>query len=128
MRLAIQFAKQDARLDAGATCLGIDVNPLHAGQVDDDAAVAQGAAAHVVTAAAYRDEQPVFAREAHRGDDVRQSGASGDQPRTLVDAGVPDPPRGLVLGVAVPDHCAAEGGEKWFERRSVKGFSPGVGQ
>ncbi len=104
VRLAIEFAQQHARLDTGAACLGIDVNPLHAGQVDDHAAVAQGAAAHVVATAAYRHEEPVFAREAHRSDDVCQPGAAGDQPRTLVDAGVPDPPRGLVLGVAVPDH------------------------
>ena len=124
VRLAIQFAEQHARLDAGAACCGIDVNALHAGQVDDDAAVAQGAAAHVVTTAAYRDEQSVFAREAHRGDDVRQSRASGDEPRTLVDAGVPDPPRGLVLGVAVPDHCARKAARNGSSVVAVKGFSP----
>ena len=59
VRLAIQFAKQHARLDAGAACPGVDMNALHTGQVDDDAAVAQGAAAHVVSTAAYRHEQPV---------------------------------------------------------------------
>src|SRR5215218_6298959 len=103
VRLAIQLAQQHARLDARAACDGIDVNALHAGQVDDHAAVAQRAATHVVTAAAYRYQQPVFPGEPHRGDDVRQPRAAGNQGGTFVDTPVPDLPCGVVLRIALTD-------------------------
>ena len=99
--------KEHARLDAGAACLGIDVNALPARQVDDHAAGAQGAAAHGVAPAAYHHQEPVFTRERHRGDDVRQSRAAGDHARAPADACVPGLARGLVIGVAVANHGAA---------------------
>jgi hypothetical protein len=95
-------------------------------EVDDHAAVAQGAPAHVVAAPADRDEQAVFARKADRRDDVGQAGAAGDQPRPPVDAGVPYPARGIVLAVAVKDECPAEGGAKWLERRGIEGCRAGA--
>ena len=103
---AIEIAEQDARLDADASGPRVHVDALHAREVDDQPAVAERAAADVVSASADRDEEVVVAREVDRRDDVRQSGTARDQPRALVDAGVPDPARDIVIGVGGPDDRA----------------------
>ena len=108
MGLAIELAEEHPRLHAHAACARVDVDALHAREIDHEAAVAQRAPADVVAAAAHRDEEVVLAGEPHRGDHVRQPRAARDQPGMLVDAGVPDPPRLLVLGVAGANQPAAE--------------------
>ena len=102
MRLAIELAERDAWLYANAARCWIDVNALHPRQIDHQAAVAQRAPAHIVSAAAYGDEQPVLTREANRGNHIRQAGAAGDQPGALVDAGIPYASGGVVVGITMP--------------------------
>ena len=83
MGFAIEIAEHDARLDADASGPRVHVDALHAREVDDQPAVAERAAADVVSASADRDEKVLVAREVDRRDDVRQSGTARDQPGRL---------------------------------------------
>ena len=65
----------------------------------------------VVAAAADGQQQAVVAGEADRRRDVVGVGAAGDQRRPLVDHGVVDRARLVVVGVAGPDQPAPEPGE-----------------
>ena len=95
------------------------MNALHAGQVDDHAAVAHRSSADVVSAASNRHEQAVLAREPHGRDDVGQPGAAGDQAGIFVDAGVPDPSRVVVLRIAGADDRAAERADEGLQAGGV---------
>ena len=57
--LAIEIAKRGAALDADGALRGIDMDGAHPRQVDDDAIVAKGTAADVVTSASDGGEQAV---------------------------------------------------------------------
>jgi hypothetical protein len=72
----------------------------HAGQVDHQPVVAQGAARNVVAAAAHRQRQAVVARKRHAGEHVGSAGAAHDQRRTAIDHRVPDRPGSVILRVA----------------------------
>ena len=126
--LAIELAEQDPRLGANALRPRIDVNALHAGEVDDHAAVAHRAAADVVSAASNRHEQAVLAREPHGRDDVGQPGAAGDHAGIFVDAGIPDPACDVVLRVAGANDGAAERAGEGLQAGGVNLDSGGVDQ
>src|SRR5689334_7469742 len=70
LRLAIEVGPEHARLRADDTGDRVDADALHARQIDHQTAVAYRLAGDAVTAAFYRDEQIMLARELHRRDDV----------------------------------------------------------
>src|SRR5215470_18528740 len=105
--LAIDVAEGGAALDARRAAFRIDEHAAHGREIDDDAIVAQRAAADVVAAAAHGDEQFLGARELHGVDDIGRAGAAGDEAGVLVDARVPNFARPVVGGVAGPDHGPA---------------------
>src|SRR5207245_4233053 len=100
--------KESATVDVSHPSLGIDRQPAHAGQVDDDAAVAGAESRHAVPTAADRHDQVLLSGEANGGDDIVNTGAASDESGTLVRHGVPDDARGVVLGVVRPDDLAGE--------------------
>ena len=79
-----------------------------AGEVDDEAVVADGMAGDVVAAAANRDRQIVLTRKADRDGDVLGAPAAGDCERTAVDQRVEGGPCLVVGAVALGDHLARE--------------------
>src|SRR5690606_16379107 len=117
LRLVVDVAPERAALHPRRARGGIDVHAAHRREVDDDAAVADGGARHVVASAAYGDLQVVVAGEAHGRDDVGSSDAAGDQARTPVDGAVPDRAGGIVVGVAGADQPAPEPGDLHGGRR-----------
>ena len=96
MRFTIEIAKRGAALDADGALRGIDMDGAHPRKVDDDAIVAKGTAADVVTSASDGGEQAVLAREVDGGDDVGESRAAGDERRPFVHARVPYATRSVV--------------------------------
>ena len=95
-RLAIELAPRDPALHASGPGLWIDVDPLHQGQVDHDAALADRATGDVVSATAHRDLEAVLFREGQGVDDVCRAAAPSDDRRPFVDKPVVDLPRVLV--------------------------------
>ncbi|HWC27071.1 MAG TPA: hypothetical protein VG474_10860 [Solirubrobacteraceae bacterium] len=102
----------------------VDAHAAHRRQVDDQAAVDDGGAGDVVSAAADGERQVVLGGEGDRGGDVAGVGAAGDERGALVDHAVPDAARGLVFGVAGGDHVA---GQALGERGGVVGQQDGHG-
>ena len=74
---AVEVAERGAPLGAGDAPLGIDLDPLHFGQVDDDAAVGEGQAGDVVAAASDRHRQAPFTGVVDGLDDVVGSSGPG---------------------------------------------------
>ena len=88
---------------------GLDVDAAHLRQVDDEAAVVDRVAGHVVAAALDRQQQALLAREVDRVDDVRGSSALHDQRRPAIDQPVPDRARIVIARIAgcqarLPEH------------------------
>ena len=79
---------------------GVDVDAAHLRQVDDEAAVVDRVAGHVVAAALDREQQVLLAREVDGVDDVRGAGALHDQRRLAVDQPVPDRARVVIARIA----------------------------
>jgi hypothetical protein len=91
-------------LGAGRAADGIDANPLHPREVNDEPTVASGVAHNVVTATANGDEELVGAGEIDSANHVSHSGAADDHAGMLVDHGVKNGARGIVACVAVTEH------------------------
>jgi hypothetical protein len=73
-----------------------------------------------VAPAAHRQKNPVLASEVHRGDDIGDPSAAGDERRFLVDHAVPDLAGLVVALVAGSDQLALQpglqvGNERFFE-------------
>ena len=104
---SVDLAPGGAGLHVGGAGGRVDVHGPHGGQVDDQAVVADGAAGHLVAAAADAHHGTVVAGDSYRLDDVGHVGAAGDHRGVAIDQPVPDP-AGLVVGgmVAVDDLAA----------------------
>jgi hypothetical protein len=104
-------------LGPGGAPLGIDVECLHVGAVEQDAAVAGAVAGEAVAAATDGQLQPRLAREFH---DARDVGGVGDPDdacgAALVEAAVEDRPGVVVAGVAGRDHPTVEGSAQLRDR------------
>ena len=78
----------------------IDPYTLHLGQVDHDAAIADGVAGHIMATSPHRHQQNVFPRKINARDNVGNTGAAGDQRRAPIYIGVPDLPLFIITFVA----------------------------
>ena len=105
----VDLAPGAAGLDPRRLGRGIDVDALHAAQVDADAAVDDRRAGHAVAAAVDRDRRARCSRASRdRGGDVVGARAPGDERRPAVDHAVEDGAGLVVAGVAVGEQRAAE--------------------
>ena len=99
----VDLAPGAAAAHANGARLRVDLDALQRREVDDDAVVARPQAGAVVAAAADGQEQVVVAGERDRLRDVGRARALRDQRRPLVDHGVVDLARLVVVGVFGPD-------------------------
>ena len=110
LRGTVQGAEHRAALHPGVPRDRIDGDTVERGEVDHEPAVRDGEAGDVVAAAADADLQVVLTGGAHRGDDVVDRGAPGDQFRAVVDHLVPDRPGGVVPAGAGSEDLTVEVG------------------
>ena len=106
--LGIVLAPGQTRLRPGDAPVGVDLEPLHGGQVDDQPAVDGAVAGRAVPAAAHRQRQIVGAGELDRRAHVVGVAGANDQRRVAIDRGVPDLAGLVVTGVAWPHDLAAQ--------------------
>ena len=90
VRFAVQIAQSRAHPVLEPWKLTIPRRPTASRKIDDKAVVAEGTAAHIVSAAADSGQQTVCASEVDSVDDVGDAGAAGDELRPLVNARIPD--------------------------------------
>jgi len=98
MRFAVELSEGRSTLYAYGLICFIDVDGPHAGEVYDNAVVAKGSSADIVATPAYSSEELVFAGEVDGFHHIGDAGASGNEPRVFIDAGIPDP-AGLWISV-----------------------------
>ncbi len=106
------LARGQAGLGPRETALGVDVQALHAAQVEDDPAFARAVAGEAVRTAADRQLEAGVASEDHRPRDVGGTGRLDDQRRVAIERPVVDEAGrvvGLVLGA--DDGAGEAGGE-----------------
>jgi hypothetical protein len=108
LRLTVKLAPQDAALGPCGAGLGVDADPLHRRQVNDHAAIIGAVTGGAVTPAAHRRQRALLARETDRVPHIRDAPAACHQRRAPVDVAVPDPPGGVITGIADPDHLTPE--------------------
>jgi len=95
----------------------IDADASERGEVDDEAAITGAEARDVVSAATNRHKQIVVTGESQRVQDVRRTGAPGDDGRPLVDEAVPHAPRLLVPDGVLDHHTSGQAtGERIYHR------------
>ena len=99
----IEVAPARASLDAGAPPHGVDLDPAHARQIDDEATVDDCVSRNVVTTGANGDGKGVVAREPDRTPHVRLPRAAHDQAWASVDHAV-EHTSGLVVCVVARAH------------------------
>ena len=119
LRLAVELTQQHARLGPCGSSLGIDADPSHLTEVDDQAAVHGRQAGEAVPPASHGDRESRPAPEPHGRDDVRHAGAPRDQGGAAVDRAVPDLPVLIVGGISGANDRSAEGGFEVAQRRLV---------
>ncbi len=107
-RRARVLAGSQTRLGPGGAPLGVDLEPLHVGQVDHDPALGRAVAGHAVAAASHGELQPVLAGVRDRSCDVVGVRDLDDRGRPAVDVAVEDGARLVVVGMAGLDHAALE--------------------
>ena len=90
MRGMIDIAPNASAADGDGASRGIDARVFDRREIDHQTVIANSQTACVVSAAADRDKQIVFAREIYAADDVCDIRAARDQPRLFVDHRVVD--------------------------------------
>ena len=103
-RRVVELAPQDAALRAKGLRGRIDVDPLHLGEVDHDAAVRDSTAGDVVAAAANGHLEPCLTGDREGGDDVGRSMRPNDHRRPFVDEPVVDGADCVVARVVRCEH------------------------
>jgi hypothetical protein len=108
LRGGIELAPRQAGAGECAAPIGIDLELLHAGHVDDETVVAHRPAGKAVTAGADRHAQAGGPPERHRRGHVGGALTPHDQRRTPIDHAVPDAARGVVLRIVGRDEGSAD--------------------
>src|SRR5262249_53738666 len=107
-RRPVQLFPGDTALCPDGPGCRVDADPLHAGQVDHQAAVRDSQARDAVAASAYGDLSSLLTAEIYRVHDVGNGKAPGDERRMLADQAVMDPAGPFVGRVRRPDQVAGE--------------------
>ena len=82
--LAVELAPGEPGLGTGDSRLRVHPNALHRREVYDDASVTRRVAGYRVASAAHRHHQFILAGKVHRGGDICNAGAAGDQRQSMV--------------------------------------------
>jgi hypothetical protein len=117
---AIQFAPGQAGLGADGAPRRIDLDLLHRREVDDEAAVADRIAGHVVAASPHCNQEVMRASELDDPDYIVRAGAARDQRRSPVDHPVPHRARRVIIWIACANEFAAQAGCEHLHSRPVK--------
>ena len=118
--LAVELAEQHPRLGPRRPGLGVDADPPHRREVDEDPVVTRRVPREAVPAAADGEGEAGPASEGERLHDVGDPSAPRDERRMSVDRPVPDPAVLVVAGVAGAKDVAAEGVLELGERGVVE--------
>ena len=118
LRLAVDIGERSARPDIHALGGRIDPDPAHWRQIDQQAAIAYGAAGDVVATATHRNEKLMLPRQVHGEHNVGRALAPDGKPRPAIDHCIPDRPRLVIAGIGRRACRAAQGGP---ERLKVLG-------
>jgi hypothetical protein len=105
---AIELGPGDTRANPRCPPLGVDVDPLHAANVDHEAVVDQRQPGHRVPAGAHGELEPLLAGEGERRDHVVRRGTASHQRRATFDHAVEQGARVRVLGGAGLVYGAAQ--------------------
>ena len=116
----IDVAPQGTALDTRRAFGGIDPDPAHFREIDDDPVVAHRGAGHVVTSAPYRDLEVATACETDRRGHVGCPGAAGDQSGSPVDHAVPHDSGVVVVRVIGGNQFAPEIGDPVVSDRATR--------
>ena len=103
----IKLAEIQARLRSRDPLDRVDLDLLHAREIDDQPAITYRSAANVVAAGAHGNEQESRPREIDHRNNVIGAGAVDDRTWAPVDHAVPDFSRLVVGHIAWYDHFAA---------------------
>ena len=107
----VELTPREATLRVRQLCLRIDLDPLHAAQVDAHAGVDDRRAGDAVAAAVHRQGQVLLPCEVHGCDHVVGRGTAGDEHRAAVDHPVEHRARLVVAVVARVEELTPEAGE-----------------
>jgi hypothetical protein len=102
----VDLSEQAAAVDRRGARVGVDIDLLEAGEVDQDPIVDAAEAGAVVAAAADGELETALAAEVDRGGDVVHGRGADDEYRALVDHRVEQRPVVVVGGVARANHGA----------------------
>ena len=108
LRLAVKLPPQHAALGPCDASAGVDTDPLHRRQVNDQAAIVGPVTGGAMAPAAHRHQQALRAREADCLPHISNPTAARHQRGTPVDVAVPDPPGGVVTGIGGADQLTPE--------------------
>src|SRR5947209_14938768 len=108
LRRGVELAPQDAAAGARELRLGVDMDRLQPGKIDEDPVVAGAQAGHAVTASAHGHGEGLVAPEVDRGDHIGGARAAGDDRGSPVDHAVEDLARLVVTSIGRRDHLARE--------------------
>jgi hypothetical protein len=113
------LAGGETRLGPSSPALHVDIERLHRREIQDDASVRAAVSGAAVAAASDRQLTAGLGGEPHDAGDLLGVDRPDDGRRTLVEVPGEQLPRGVVAGVARPDHLA---GEVVAERGDRNGF------
>ena len=96
LRLVIEITEERPAAHPHKRARAVHAHALHRRKVDDESAIANGIAGHVMPAAPHRDRQLLLPGKAHCSRDVGRTGAARNRARSPVDHAVPDSARSFV--------------------------------
>ena len=106
--LVIDVPERRTSFDVRDPPFGVHPDAAHSREIDHHASFGYGGTCHVVAAPTHGNLEVVITGKVDRCDDIRDSLAPDDEPRTLVDQTVPNPARLLVIGVFRSDQIPAQ--------------------
>ena len=110
------LARRRAGLDPGGSAVGVDLHPVHPGEVDDETAVDGPVSGAAVAAAADGELEAAVARRVDHRCDVLGPGDPRDRERPLVDPLEDDLSSLVVRGIVGGDQLAGELRSKIVDR------------
>jgi hypothetical protein len=104
----IERAEEGTAPDTSGPPRRIDIDTVHARQIDHQTAVAHRLTGDVVTAATHGDQQILLTAEVNRSYDIGNPSTPDNQRRSVVDHPVPDHASAVVALVVRTEHIATD--------------------
>src|SRR6266511_4917297 len=109
-------AGRDAGLRPGGAAVGVDLDRVHRGEVEDDPALGRAVPRAAVAAAAHRELGARLPCQGNDAGDIGCVGDADDRCRPAVEAGEENATRLVVCGVVRADHLAVQAGAEVGDR------------